>query len=117
MKKRIIFILLCNNNKSYEKLREIDHLLSIDKSESAYKEMNKIKTTDLNNERDSSYYFLLKTQTLYRLYKPVTSDSMINYSIKYYEKTNDKAKLAQAYYYKGVIINELGRVKDAIVCV
>ena len=105
----------CDYNKSYEKLEEIDHLLSIEKPETAYRDISKIKAANLTGERDSAYYYLLKTQTLYRLYKPVTSDSMINYSINYYEKSADKAKLARAYYYKGVVIYDLGRTKEAVI--
>jgi tetratricopeptide (TPR) repeat protein len=112
----LAFILAgCDNNKSYKKLEEIDHLLTIEKLETAYKGINEIKASDLMDERDSAYFYLLKTQTLYRLYKPVTSDSMINYSIKYYEKTDDKVKLASAYYYKGVVDYSSGRTKDAVV--
>ena len=56
----------CDYNKSYEKLEEIDHLLSIEKPETAYRDISKIKAANLTGERDSAYYYLLKTQTLYR---------------------------------------------------
>lgn len=111
----IILVLIgCKNDKTLNKLQEIDNLLSIEKPDSAFFEINKIKISRLKDERDSAYYYLLKTQTLYRLYKPVTSDSMINYSIRYYEKFIDNEKLARSYYYKGVTIYDLGRIKDAI---
>lgn len=121
MRKNIAYIFIiiltligCKNNKTFNKLEEIDNLLSMDRADSAYSEIDKIIESELKDERDSAYYYLLQTQTLYRLYKPVTSDAMINYSIRYYEKSVDKEKLACSYYYKGVTIYDLGRTKDAI---
>lgn len=109
----VLTLIGCKRDMIYTKLEGIDSLLLNDKLDSAYLEISKIQLSNIE-ERDIAYFYLLKTQTLYRLYKPVTSDSIINYSIKYYEKSKDKEKLACAYYYKGVTIYDLGRTKDAL---
>lgn len=122
MKKRFIYILLitvafigCGKGAMFNRLEKTDQFLSEEKPDSAYSELDRIKVSDLKNKRDSAYYFLLKTQTLYRLYKPVTSDSMVNSSIRFYEKAGDKEKLARAYFYKGVTIYDLGQTKEALI--
>lgn len=68
------------------------------------------------NEEEAAYYNLLKTQTLYCLYIPATSDSAINSSINTFQKKGDKTNLARAYYYKGAILySDLKDIDQAIV--
>lgn len=105
----------CGQDYTYHKLEKIDHLLSLEKNDTAYSGIKKIKTSELKSRKDSAYYYLLDTQILYRLYKPITSDSMIEYCINYYKNTSDLEKLSRSYYYKGVIDYILRKTKDAIV--
>ncbi len=111
----LIFTLTgCGKDNTCHKLEKIDHLLSLEKNDTAYSGIKKIKTSELKDRKDSAYYYLLDTQILYRLYKPIISDSMIEYSINYYKNTTDQEKLSRSYYYKGVIDYDLGKLKDAV---
>lgn len=108
MKKALFYIFLltvvaigCTTNKTEGKLRTVDSLLAEGNFSSALTELNKIKASDLKEDENRAYYNLLRTQTLYSLYKPIPNDSMIDESIKFYEKHPDGDKVARAYYYKG----------------
>lgn len=83
-------------------LEKADTLLTQEKHDSALILLKNINVGSLNEEE--KYYNLLKTQTLYALYIPFTSDSTINSSINIFQKEGDKAKLARACYYKGAIL-------------
>lgn len=100
----IILIILgltsCNSNIS-EKLNTIDSLLNQEKTDSAFQELQTIFTSDLKDEGDRAFYNLLKTRTDYLKNIPLLSDTLINYSINYYQKEKDDNRLSEAYYYKG----------------
>lgn len=112
--RKIIFTLLafvmtivgCNDDVTSEQLKQIDALLTEGKVDSIGILLDGIAMSDLQSGSDSAYYFLIKTEYLYRKWIPVESDSAINYSLNYYQSTNDKEKCARAYYYKGVAILE-----------
>lgn len=119
----IFFILLafamlvsCDSNKSKSnKLVQIDSLLNSGLVDSAYNEIDNIEVKDLQTTADSAYFFLLRTQAEYRLYKPSSSMESLNFSIHYY--SNGKAqqeKLATAYYYKGCFMYDSGDIKNAL---
>ncbi|MDO4158933.1 MAG: hypothetical protein Q4D41_00575 [Prevotellaceae bacterium] len=85
-------------------------------NDSAFAELNKIDVSDLSDESDVAYYYLLKTQTDFRLYNPIDSDSLIDISVKYYERfSSDMEKLMRAYYYKGDILFERNEIDSAVV--
>ncbi len=114
----IMHILLvgCHQGGMQKRLSEIDRLVDRElKDTTAYNMLKKINTADLRTEEDSAYYYLLKTQILYRMYMPIKSDSMINVSVKYYEKHDDTEKLARSYYYKGAVIYDLDNTGEAVV--
>lgn len=104
----------CEKGRTYIKLADVDSLLVNDIPDSALKLLEQIPQEEISGKEEQAYYNLLMTQTCYRLYLPVTSDSMINISISYY-KDKDIEKLARAYYYKGVTLHEIGRVREAVV--
>ena len=93
----IILIILgltsCNSNIS-EKLNTIDSLLNQEKTDSAFQELQTIFTTDLKDEGDRAFYNLLKTRTDYLKNIPLLSDTLINYSINYYQKEKDDNRLS-----------------------
>ena len=82
-------------------LINIDTLLTRNLLDSARNELDEISLNRIQSKADSAYYFLLNTETNYRLHGPNPSDSSICYSVNYYESTNNKELLARAYYYKG----------------
>ncbi len=120
---KIIFILSiplsaltgCNKGEIYKRLAQVDSLLIKNMPDSAMKMLEQIPEKNISDKEARAYYNLLTIQTRYRLYQPITSDSLINISIDYYQN-GDKEKLARSYYYKGATLLEIGRAKEAVVC-
>lgn len=61
-------------------------------------------------EEVQMYYILLTVKAKDKLYIPVTSDTLINRIIRFYEDRQDDAHLMEAYYYKGSMYRDM---KDA----
>ena len=95
-------------------LINIDTLLTRNLLDSARNELDEISLNRIQSKADSAYYFLLNTETNYRLHGPNPSDSSICYSVNYYESTNNKELLARAYYYKGVSVYYTNNIEKAI---
>lgn len=107
-------VLNCKNESQTFKLLSLtDSLLQKNENDSALHVLKKINIKDIKDSSEIAYYNLLNTQTLHRLYIPIVSDSAINISVRYYEKTTDKEKTARAYYYKGVLSYSLKKVEEA----
>lgn len=104
----------CNESETYKQLVEVDTLLLHDKTDSALIKIQKIgkRHARLTNE-EIAYYNLLLTQTRYRLYLPIVSDSLINVSVAYYRHEGGE-KLARSYYYQGAVLYNLGIIKASI---
>ena len=67
----------CHSKSSiYMQLELVDTLLRHDNDTAAYHVLNTIM--DLDDEEGRAYYYLLKTQTDYKLYREIFSDSIIN---------------------------------------
>lgn len=112
----ISFVACKNKGQIYTQLEHIDSLLTNEDNDSALKELSDIDKSKINSAEDKAYYNLLYTETMFRLSSTQTSDTMINKSIDFYKKSNNKKKLAKALYYKGMVKYELGDVEDAIIC-
>ena len=77
--------------------------------DSAYQELLDIKQDFGDNVEMQAHFCLLMTQTTLLTDHPLTSDSLINIAISYYEKNANEKKLSDAYYYKA---NYLLQQKD-----
>lgn len=121
MTKKLLFIIITvfiilnckNESQTFKLLSLTDSLLQKNENDSALHVLEKINIDDIKDSSEIAYYNLLHTQTLHRLYIPITSDSAINISVRYYENTADKEKTARAYYYKGVLSYSLKKVEEA----
>lgn len=113
----LFFVMLsaCGRTDTQMKLAHIDTLLHQDSLETAIEAFNGVRIDEIKNKEDSALYYLLKTQIFYRQYQTIKSDSLINYSIDYYERTQNKQKLAESYYYKGETLYEMGEKRQAMV--
>ncbi|PTL26641.1 hypothetical protein C3V39_06045 [Prevotella sp. oral taxon 820] len=89
--------------RTQSRLEQIDSLLGRDKVGAAYMYLGTLPSMETESKENMAYYTLLKTEILYRMDRAITNDS-IDYSIFYYEHNGPSYKLAQAYYYKGVIL-------------
>ncbi len=64
-------------------------------------------------DADRALYGILLFQALDKNNKPLQPDSAINFSVNYYQHTNDKQHLALAYYYKARLFKRAQRFDDA----
>ena len=106
----------CSDNSYQKKLEDIDSLVSKDMEDSALNEIKRLNISNVDDEESKAYYDLLKTEILFRKEIIIKSDTMINNSIAYYTKTNNKKMLTRAYYIKGRTIYDCGRKKDGVIC-
>ena len=103
----------CYHEKYQETLERIDTLLSKDMIDSAYHEFNRIEYDKINDEEDQAYYHLISTRLDYMRYVPISSLKNLEKSIAYYQKCNDDKKLADAYFYKGAVLIDQNKYKNA----
>ena len=101
-----IIMMGCKSGNVTAQLEQIDSLLVHDKVDSALARLSELRITN-SNQADSAYFILLRTEARNRLMTLTQEDSLIDYSVNYYEKTLDDEKKARAYYYKGAISYEL----------
>ena len=62
---------------------------------------------------DRALYGLLLFQALDKNSKPLQPDSVISFSVNYYQSVNDKPHLAKSYMYKAKILKQAQRFEDA----
>ncbi len=96
-----LFLLLtaCNGVQVSERLNHIDSLVVKEQYDSAYVVLKELNEATMTAE-EQAHYYLLKTQLGYLTNLPLTSDSLLDLAITYYNKNGNQSKLADAYYYK-----------------
>lgn len=106
MKKNIIYlsalVLLltaCNGIQVTEKLNQIDSLVTKEQYDSADSILKGLANISMTAD-DQAHYNLLATQLGYLTNHPLSSDSLLDLAIIYYNKVENKQKLANCYYYK-----------------
>ena len=68
--------------------------------------LESISTSNHLTGKEQADYALLLSLAQYRCYIPVSSDSLINLAIEYYQDKNDADKKGAAFYVKGCILEE-----------
>lgn len=104
----------CGNQSISHKLSVIDSLVSAENYDSAYYEVMTINPETFNSSEDKAHYNLLLTRACCLTGKTLPPDSIIDYSIAFYEKSNQKEKLCDAYYYKAEAKTSKGEYDQAI---
>lgn len=97
----IITFACCSGHSERNILNDADKFLSANKYDSAYHLLNRVNIPDLKDD-DRAFFSLLMTQAMYGLDIDNGSDSLIDFSIKYYNGKDTK-RLVSAYYYKSVV--------------
>ena len=59
---------------------------------------------------------LLYTQAWDKNYRRHTSDSLVNIALRYFDKREDGLRKAQAWFYKGSVLKDLGKLEEATEC-
>lgn len=96
-------------------LMRIDSLLLKNDYVEALSEINGIDPNKLN-EADLALYSLLLTQAQYKNFEPITSDSIINQAVNYYQNSDDKEKATRSLLYQGCVYEVLGNLEKAADC-
>ena len=111
----LVALVGCNyqRNHVYDQLVAIDSLLVKEQADSALYLLEHIELTGSDDEC-MAYYHLLSSQTRYKCYLPIESDSVIRLSVDYYRKSGDKGKLAKALLYDGCILYVKGKMTDGM---
>lgn len=106
---RILFIsltflpILASCGRQYDhRLQLADNLMEI-YPDSALRLLLSLPPEDIGSRADSALYALLITQAYVKNDMPVSSDSLIDMAVRYYEDKNDEDKLMRAYFYRGDI--------------
>ncbi len=118
MKHYVIFVFFlillgCDTAVETKRLDEVDSLVVIEKYDSAYHEVLNYHPR-YNDEKELAHYRLLLAQTSYLTYNTLSSDSVIDKAIAYYEQSGDLNRLADAYYYKASCLHERNENNNAI---
>ena len=106
MKRKIIqlsilplLLIACNGIQVSEKLNQVDSLVVREQYDSASVILKKVAEVSKTDE-EQAHYYLLTTQLGYLINQPLSSDSLLDLAITYYNKVGNNHKLADAYYYK-----------------
>ena len=117
MMKRLFYYLLlgiitaCSLSSNYrQQLAEVEACIE-DHPDSAKVLLEKIPSS-LLGEEDKALYYLLLTMANYKLYQSFTDDSLVSFSVSYYESNSNYPRLATSYYYCGAINYEEFGKKD-----
>ena len=95
----LLLLMACSGIQVSERLNHVDSLVVREQYDSAsviLKDVEKVSMTD----EERAHYYLLTTQLGYLTNQPLSSDSLLDLAIIYYNKVGNKEKLANAYYYK-----------------
>ena len=99
--------LMPNEIKTAERIMETN-------PDSALSILERIRTSNIMmSSSDRALYGLLYFQALDKNSKPLQPDSLITYSLNYYQNSSDKKHLAYCFFYKGRIYKNAQRYDDA----
>ena len=111
----LLMMVGCGHPADNEQLVAVDTLLAQNRGEEAMQMLQMINTASFQ-QHDKAYQDLLTIQAQLACHMDVTSDSVINKTVKYYKSHNDKGKHARALLYQGCVNQQLGRPDKAIAC-
>lgn len=111
----VVFACACSNRSAKEKLVAIDSLLDQELYDSAYTVMCSIDTTMLNDMDSKAHYYLVRKRLGYLTSHRDSSNMLDSIVIPYYTSTDDKEKLAEAYYIKAYIEIKSGKTKESVI--
>lgn len=124
MKKNIVFLLIlipiiwisCDGmGHQTIDFRKIENLMP-QHPDSALMLLEQIENKENLSRKDKAHYYLLLTETQDKTFVKHETDSLITIATDYYEETDDLERKAKAWYYKGLINNDLDQPMKAQEC-
>ena len=110
----MVFVCACGNRSAKDKLVAIDSLVVQELYDSAYTLLSSIDTTLVNNMDTKAHYYLRRKHLNYLTSRCDSSNVLDSIVIPYYTSTDDKEKLAEAYYYKAYGEIRSRKTKEAV---
>lgn len=103
----VIFLAFgCQRTKVNKNLSVIDSLVFAEFNDSAFHLIMKMRESDFHTPEDLAHFYLLRVQTAYLVNQPLlSSDSLLDKVIAFYEQHHEKEKLIDAYYYRAIGTN------------
>ncbi len=96
-------------------LARIDSIMW-DHPDSALTLLGKMPKPSPSDKLNDATWCLLYTQAWDKNYKRHTSDSLINVAFRYFDQREDGLRKAQAWFYKGSVWKDLGKLEGATEC-
>lgn len=124
MKKNIVFLLIlipiiwisCDGmGHQTIDFRKIENLMP-QHPDSALMLLEQIENKENLSRKDKAHYYLLLTEAQDKTFVKHETDSLITIATDYYEETDDLERKAKAWYYKGLINNDLDQPMKAQEC-
>lgn len=110
----LIFAVSCRNDEVSEKLQLAEKLIW-ENPDSVIKVLEGIPSPEILDGKERADYALLLTQAEFRCAIPPTSDSLISIAVEYYKNRKYIDRKAASLLYKGEILMELGKYKEAMI--
>ncbi|MBP5714403.1 MAG: hypothetical protein J6X07_06870 [Prevotella sp.] len=110
----LLLLSACNDIQVSERLCQIDSLIVREQYDSANIQLKEVAEASMTDE-ERAHYYLLSTQLGYLTNQPLSSDSLLDLAILYYNKVDNNQKLADAYYYKSCRYRICGDYSQAII--
>ena len=95
----LLMLTACHDMRVSERLNQVDSLVVKEQYDSAYAVLNNMDEAAMTEE-DQAHYSLLLTQLGFISNQPLSTDSLLDLALTYYNKVGNNEKLADAYYYK-----------------
>lgn len=108
----IIFLNYSCSNGKFEQLDVVNQLIEQEQLDSAEIKLDEVDFTEFKSKQDVAYYNLIKYKLDYRQYRPMDSDTLINFSINVFQESDNDSLLAESYFYKGAQQCEQNQVKE-----
>lgn len=78
--------------------------------------LEKISRDNFHNKLEEATWCLLYTQAQDKKYIKHLSDSLINIALTYFDLKDDWRRKSQAWFYKGQVLQDMGRKEEAVAC-
>ena len=108
----LLIILLVSCQQTSQKLRLAEEIIET-QPDSALKILRKIDYKNQKSKGDKALYGILMFKALDKNYLTLAPDSLINFSIEFYQNKKDNEKLGEALFFKGRMLNYAFKYENA----
>ena len=109
----LIVLLVCDSCFRNSRLDSIESYIQ-ERPDSALVELQNLSPSALKGKAEKARYALLYSIALDKNYIDISSDSTISQAVVWFEKTRDRHRLMQSYYYAGKVEYNAGNYAKAI---